>query len=106
MAERSTAEIVKFLETGLRAAGLRDVRVVLFGSHALGAARADSDVDVAIVSSAFSDRGAFERALMTKDVELEAMERFDAPFDILTLTPEEFDGDSLAAMFIKATSRS
>ena len=104
MAERSTADIVKFLEMRLRAAGLSDVRVVLFGSHALGAARADSDLDVAIVSSAFSDRGAFERALMTKDAELEAMARFDAPFDILTLTPEEFDGDSLAAAFIKATS--
>lgn len=106
MAERPITGIVRFIESRLRAAGMLDARVVLFGSHALGTARAGSDVDIAIISAAFHEKNAFERALMTKDAEMEAMERFDLPFDIITLTPEEFNGDSLAAAFVKAASGS
>jgi predicted nucleotidyltransferase len=95
---------VKFLEQCLREAGLSDLQVVLFGSHALGAEADESDLDVAIVSSSFRGKDVFERARLTRDAEMRAMGRFDLPFDIVTLTPEEYEGDSLMASFIKAAA--
>jgi predicted nucleotidyltransferase len=83
---------------------MADVRVIPFGSHARGTAEPGSDVDVAIVSASFQGKDVFERALMTKDAELDAMERFEVPFDILTLTPEELEGDSLRGQFVRAAA--
>ncbi len=104
MARDTAQEPVKFLEQCLREAGLSDLQVVLFGSHALGAEADESDLDVAIVSSSFRGKDVFERARLTRDAEMRAMGRFDLPFDIVTLTPEEYEGDSLMASFIKAAA--
>jgi len=95
---------VKFLEQCLREAGLSDLQVVLFGSHALGMGTGESDVDVAIISSSFEGKDVFERARLTRDAEMRAMERFALPFDIVTLTPQEYQSDSLMASFIKAAA--
>lgn len=104
MVEGKAAEAVRFLEQCLKSAGLRDLRVIPFGSHALGGATAESDVDLAIISPSFCGKDIFERARLTKDAELRAMRRYMLPFDIVTLTPEEFESDSLLAAFIKAAS--
>jgi len=104
MASDAATEAVKYLEERLRSAGLSDVRVILFGSHAAGTAREGSDIDVAIISPSFTGKGIFERARMTQDAELQAMRRFLVPFDVLTLTPEEYDSDSPTASFIKAAA--
>lgn len=106
MAQERALEAVKFLEDCLREAGLRDLRVVLFGSRALGAVTDESDVDVAIVSSSFQGVDLFERARMIRDVHVQAIKRFDLPFDILMFTPEEFDSDSLSARFVRAAAGS
>jgi len=104
MAQSKVAEAVRFLEQRLQSAGLADLRVILFGSHALGTARDDSDIDVAIISSSFRGKDIFERARLTKDAELRATRKFMLPFDILTLTPEEYQSNSMTAMFIKGAS--
>jgi len=105
MAEDKTAQAVSFIEKTLKHAGLADVRVVLFGSRALATASAGSDVDIAIVSGAFRGKDIFERARLTKDAELQAMKEFGLPFDILTLTPEEFAVSSLNSALLTAASR-
>ena len=104
MAESKAVRAAKFVEQALKGAGLDDARVILFGSHATGIARPDSDVDIPIISPAFRGKDIFERAQMTKDAELRAMQEFGLPFDVVTLTPEEFDADSSMAAFIKASS--
>lgn len=104
MAESKAADAVRFIEQALKAAGLSDARVILFGSHALGTAALDSDVDVAIVSASFRGKDVFERALLTKDAEVRAMRKFALPFDIIALTPEEYEGESMMASFIKASA--
>lgn len=60
-------------------------RVVLFGSHAAGAATSDSDVDLLVVAETRLPRrkryGAVRRMLAD----------FPAAFDIFVETPEEYD---------------
>jgi predicted nucleotidyltransferase len=95
---------VSFIEQALKAAGLSDARVIPFGSHALGTATPDSDVDIAIVSASFRGKDVFERALLTKDAEVGAMRKFALPFDIVALSPEEYEGETMTASFIKASA--
>ena len=104
MAQDRAIEAVKFLEDCLREAGLRDLRLILFGSRALGTATGESDVDVAIVSPSFRGKDLFERARMIRDADVRAIRRFDLPFDILMFTPEEFESDSLSAQFVRAAA--
>jgi len=59
-------------------------RVILFGSHARGAVRADSDVDILVV-------GRFEGRSVDKSVEIQMKLRPDFPVDLLMRTPEKID---------------
>ncbi len=60
-------------------------RVVLFGSYGRGDARADSDVDLIIVSPTFRGRSLGERAFP-----LRRAWDLDVAVDFLCYTPEEF----------------
>jgi predicted nucleotidyltransferase len=103
VAEVGIEEIAKFLKQHLAESGLAEARIVLFGSRARGDAREDSDVDVAIISPAFRGKDLFERAHLTTDVEISALRKFDLPFDIVTLTPEEYEGGRMIGDFIRAS---
>ncbi|MHC4146612.1 MAG: nucleotidyltransferase domain-containing protein [Planctomycetota bacterium] len=64
-------------------------RIILFGSQARGTADARSDVDILVVCSFAGKR----RHLM---LEMDrALGGLDNAFDVLILTPEEFQRDSL-----------
>ena len=95
---------MKYLEERVAASGLADAKVILFGSRARGTATEDSDVDVAIISPDFRGKDIFERARLTKDVEISAIDKFMVSFDIVTLTPEEYDGGSMIGDFIKSSA--
>lgn len=62
--------------------------VLLFGSYARGEARADSDVDVIIVSNRFRDIPLMSRAIGLRPIWYEA--GGDTSMDLFCLTPEEF----------------
>lgn len=58
----------------------------MFGSHAAGTAREDSDIDVIVISSSFSDKNYWERInLLT-----EAIYIVFAPIEASAFTPEEW----------------
>jgi predicted nucleotidyltransferase len=97
---------MSYLRQRVADSGLPEAQVILFGSRARGTASEDSDVDVAIISPAFRGKGIFERADLTKDVEISAIRKFMVSFDIVTLTPEEYDGGSMIGDFIKADAGS
>jgi len=102
VAEGTGSQAVTFFQQRLVEAGMADARVILFGSHARGSADPDSDIDIAIISSAFRGKDIFERARLTKDAEVQAIRHFMRPFDVVTLTPEEFEGDSMLAGFVRS----
>ncbi len=56
--------------------------VRFFGSHALGTAHEESDVDILLVSPAFEGKDIFQRAGMTKGIHRILVKRFKLPFDI------------------------
>jgi len=63
--------------------------MILYGSHANGTAREDSDIDVVVVSPSFSGKSYWERI----DLLTEAIYRVLAPIEASAFTPEEWESD-------------
>ena len=74
----------------------------MFGSCGQGTTSPHNDIDIAIVSADFTGRDIIERALLTKDAEIQTVRKFRVALDVLILTPEEYqDPASLIAGTIR-----
>jgi len=62
-------------------------KIIIFGSQARGTADDKSDVDLLVVASDFKDRYKIMRELRRSLLEM------DYAFDIIAVTPEEFNRD-------------
>ena len=67
--------------------GVKPKRAYLFGSRAKGNARPDSDIDLIVVSPAFTGMPQWKRWEVLGDALSEVFE----PIDVLAYSPEEFD---------------
>jgi len=86
----------------LRETGLNIDKIILFGSQANGEATEESDIDIIVISEDFRDKDIFKRARLTKEAEISTIRKFMIPFDIITMTPEEFEsGDSLLSKYAR-----
>lgn len=94
MAKEKLRQIIKFLADNLKTSGVRVSKIVVFGSQARGDAHRDSDIDLIIISDAFKRKDIFKRARMTGSAEINAIRKFNVPFDILTMTNKEYSGGS------------
>ncbi|MBI5886249.1 MAG: nucleotidyltransferase domain-containing protein [Deltaproteobacteria bacterium] len=102
MVENRIIEAINFMEKRLEKNGVNVSRIILFGSHATGAATAESDVDIIIVSADFEGKDMLERARMTKEAEISAIRKFMVSFDIITKTDAELaNEDSLISEYAK-----
>ena len=79
--------VVNAYLAALRRPGIPTDRVYLFGSRARGDARPDSDIDLIIVSSAFSGMPPWKRWEVLGDAISEDFE----PIEVRAYSPEEFD---------------
>lgn len=79
----STKTIEQVAETLGKAARAR--KVILFGSHATGGARADSDVDFLVIAESELPRHKRSRSLYA------LFHPYPFPMDILVYTPEEVE---------------
>ena len=68
--------------------------IILFGSQSRGEATEESDIDILIISEDFQGKDIFEMAKLTKDAEIITTNKFMIPFDIITLTPDEFENET------------
>ncbi len=93
MAKSKAIEAIGFMKERLRETGLNIEKIVLFGSQANGEATAESDIDIIVVSGDFRNKDIFKRARLTKEAEISTIRKFMIPFDILTMTPEEFENE-------------
>ena len=100
MDKRTVITAIDRLKDILLSEGLHLDRIILFGSRTRGDEQEESDIDLLIISEDFAGKSVFERAALTKNAEITAMKQFQVPFDIITLTEEEFEsGGSLFAQF-------
>ncbi|MCK4374431.1 MAG: nucleotidyltransferase domain-containing protein [Candidatus Brocadiae bacterium] len=82
----------------LEAGGIRVARIVLYGSHAEGTAREESDIDLVVISEDFADKGYWQRLELLSDAIYKVFE----PIEAVAMTPEEWDsGDSLIAQYAR-----
>lgn len=101
MAKGKVKEVTKLLRDFLAQHNIRVDKIVVFGSQARGDFRKDSDIDIAIVSKDFEGKDIFEKAEMLKGLKWFLVKRLLLPFDIVPLSPSEWNGSSLIAQFAK-----
>jgi len=89
MGQDTVLDTVRQFKNALESSGVRVERMILYGSHANGTAREDSDIDVVVVSPSFSGKSYWERI----DLLTEAIYRVLAPIEASAFTPEEWESD-------------
>ena len=87
-----SAEIRRLIVTfvgAVRAKKIRVEKVVLYGSHALGNPRADSDIDLAIISPDFGQNRLKERTML-----LQLAWRVDPRLEPVAISSESYEKDT------------
>lgn len=95
MATSEITEVIQFLGDCLKERGLDVSKIILFGSQMRGEAGDESDVDLVIVSKDFRTKDIFERVGAVRHAVAVTIKRFMVPLDVVGLTPEEFESESL-----------
>jgi predicted nucleotidyltransferase len=91
MDQETIKEVIVFLKQCLLKNGIQVDAIALFGSALHGDMNKESDIDLIIISSGFSNLDIFERARLTMKSETETLRKFKIPMDILNLSPEEYE---------------
>ena len=84
----------RFFRERLQEHGVQVSRLLLFGSHATGAAAEESDLDILIVSEDFRGLNIFERSELLGNAEVETIRRFRVPLDVIFMTSEEYESEA------------
>ena len=86
MGQDTVLATVKRFKNALESINIRVDQLILFGSHAEGTAREDSDIDLVVISSSFSDKSYWERINILTD----AVYQVFAPIEASAFTPDEW----------------
>ena len=103
MDKETALEVARYISRLLNEDGICVDKTILFGSCARGEAHADSDIDIAIVSGAFSQKDVLERSHMTHFALVHAIRKYKVPIDLLKFTPDEYEmGRSIALQYVRS----
>jgi len=94
MVKRDVSEILGFISEKLSEKKINVYKVILFGSYYNGEPNLNSDIDIAIVSNDFVDKNPLERGKLLRDIELETINKFDLPVDLIKLTIDEYENET------------
>ena len=89
MGQDTVLATVKEFKKALESINIRIDQLILFGSHAEGTAREDSDIDLIVISSSFSDKSYWERINILTD----AIYYVFAPIEASAFTPDEWKSE-------------
>jgi predicted nucleotidyltransferase len=89
MGQDTVLATVKRFKNVLESINIRVDQLILFGSHAEGTAREDSDIDLVVISSSFSDKGYWERINILTDAIYQVL----APIEASAFTPDEWKSE-------------
>ena len=86
--DKETDRVIKEYRNRLVEEGVIPEKIIVFGSHAAGVAKTDSDLDLLVIASGFEQMDLWERmALLGR-----ARAGIIRPMEILGITPNEADG--------------
>lgn len=86
MGQKAVLAIIKEFKDTLEAINIRVDQLILYGSHAAGSAREDSDIDLVVISRSFVDKSYWERINILSDAIYEVF----APIEASAFTPDEW----------------
>ena len=89
MGQDTVLATVKRFKNALESINIRVDQLILFGSHAEGTAREDSDIDLVVISSSFSNKSYWERINILTD----AIYQVFAPIEASAFTPDEWKSE-------------
>ncbi len=89
MVSAEIRRLIVSLVAALRAKRIRVEKVVLYGSHASGNPRADSDIDLAIISPDFGQNRSKERTML-----LQLAWRIDPRLEPVAISSESYERDT------------
>jgi predicted nucleotidyltransferase len=89
MDQDAVLRTVRQFKKALESIDIQVEQLILFGSHAAGTAREDSDIDVVVISPSFSDKTYWERI----DILTEAIYSVFAPIEASAFTPQEWKSE-------------
>lgn len=89
MGQDTVLATVKKFKNALESINIRVDQLILFGSYAEGTAREDSDIDLVVISSSFSDKSYWERINILTD----AIYQVFAPIEASAFTPDEWKSE-------------
>ena len=78
--------IIRILVENLRRKGIKVNRLILYGSYAKGKAKADSDIDIAVISSSFNNKNLLKR----QELLGEAAFGIGEPIEVIGYSYKEF----------------
>ena len=98
MDQGSVLGIISRFRKAIEARGVAVDKIVLYGSHARGAAGEESDIDLIVISRDFERKNYWQRIELLSDAIYEVLE----PIEAVAMTPDEWEtGDSLLVDFAK-----
>lgn len=98
MDQGTAIKTLKKFEKALESLDIQVQQIILYGSHATGTAREDSDIDVVVISPSFAGKSYWERI----DILSEAIYQVFAPIEATAVTPEEWQaGKSLIVNYAR-----
>ena len=86
MGQETVLTTVKKFKNALESIDIRVDQLILFGSQAEGTAREDSDIDLVVISSSFTNKSYWERINILSD----AIYQVFAPIEASAFTPDEW----------------
>ncbi|OGW61634.1 MAG: nucleotidyltransferase [Nitrospirae bacterium RBG_16_64_22] len=98
MDQGSVLGIISRFRKAVEARGVAIDKIVLYGSHARGAAGEESDIDLVVISRDFERKNYWQRIELLSDAIYEVLE----PIEAVAMTPDEWEtGESLLVDFAK-----
>jgi predicted nucleotidyltransferase len=98
MDKSSAIDIIRRYRKAIEARNVVVNKIVLFGSYASGNQREGSDIDVAVISDDFCDKGYWDRIDILSDALCEVFE----PIEAIALTTDEWEhGDKSIIEFAR-----
>jgi predicted nucleotidyltransferase len=94
--DREIYQVISEYKRRLQSLGIKVKKTFLYGSHAVGKAREDSDIDLVVISEDFKSMDIWERLCLLGRARM----GIKRPMEIIGLTEEELESED-SSSFIK-----